>query len=216
MRIDDQNMPVLWEQHKSAFVAAMIKEGLIHDDLFTQASWDLISHVDPGEQLRTLFTGYLLGARNAPQQPLCKNLGTECGMCAVCDPDAYAEARAVVSSVSNAELDAASQHNPPPTMVDVMKATDTFYGQPIMRGHAPIVELESLGECEGDTCGSRLRAGVNEFCAGKLERVGDRNCSCHISPPCHNCVDAVFECDECGRRTDGDSFDEARRNGGDR
>lgn len=37
---------------------------------------------------------------------------------------------------------------------------------------------------------------------GELERRGD--CSCHISPPCNNCIEAVSTCSECGRSTNDD------------
>lgn len=35
-------------------------------------------------------------------------------------------------------------------------------------------------------------------CDGILELVPQGDCSCHISPPCHNCVEAVLICSECG------------------
>lgn len=44
---------------------------------------------------------------------------------------------------------------------------------------------------EGDAC-------PEGDCDGKLEfkRLGD--CSCHIRPPCGNCVSAPLTCTECG------------------
>lgn len=34
-------------------------------------------------------------------------------------------------------------------------------------------------------------------CEGTLEYIREGDCSCHISPPCHNCVDAPLKCNVC-------------------
>lgn len=34
-------------------------------------------------------------------------------------------------------------------------------------------------------------------CGGTMEIQKNRNCSCHIHPPCHGCVTAPLECSEC-------------------
>lgn len=44
---------------------------------------------------------------------------------------------------------------------------------------------------EGDTCGADGCRGVLGF--GEVE-----GCSCHISPPCHQCVENPLRCPECG------------------
>lgn len=43
-------------------------------------------------------------------------------------------------------------------------------------------------------------------CPGKMDwvRGGDGDCSCHISPPCSNCVDSTLECPVCGADADDD------------
>jgi hypothetical protein len=55
--------------------------------------------------------------------------------------------------------------------------------------------------------GKRDNIGIHEDeicnrdgCEGKLqfERGGDGDCSCHISPPCGNCVRSVLTCTGCG------------------
>lgn len=43
---------------------------------------------------------------------------------------------------------------------------------------------------EGDDC--------PECPAGDLEYIRQGSCSCHINPPCENCVDAPLKCPECG------------------
>ena len=44
---------------------------------------------------------------------------------------------------------------------------------------------------EGDVCHV-------EDCPGQMKYVRHGDCSCHISPPCSNCVDAPLECSHCG------------------
>jgi hypothetical protein len=44
---------------------------------------------------------------------------------------------------------------------------------------------------EGDTCN-------RDGCLGKMGYEPVRDCSCHISPPCHKCVDNPLVCLECG------------------
>ena len=41
------------------------------------------------------------------------------------------------------------------------------------------------------------------FCTGTLELPPVEGCSCHISAPCHACVENVTTCNECGLKTDG-------------
>lgn len=44
---------------------------------------------------------------------------------------------------------------------------------------------------EGDPC-------PMEGCIGHLQFSEVENCSCHINPPCQQCVARVLECPECG------------------
>lgn len=50
-----------------------------------------------------------------------------------------------------------------------------------------------LGELEGETCN---RSG----CLGVIEVAPVENCSCHINPPCSECVTPHEYCPECGWR----------------
>ena len=43
---------------------------------------------------------------------------------------------------------------------------------------------------EGDACPTE--------CGGRLERVQQGVCSCHINPPCNACMDAPLLCGNCG------------------
>lgn len=56
------------------------------------------------------------------------------------------------------------------------------------------------GVCEDDACNRVLGPGM--ICEGVMERYDDRHCSCHINPPCSNCVDAVYRCSECSFTTE--------------
>ena len=44
---------------------------------------------------------------------------------------------------------------------------------------------------EGDNCRDKQ-------CSGKYEFKTPAECYCHISPPCHKCVENELTCDECG------------------
>lgn len=55
--------------------------------------------------------------------------------------------------------------------------------------------FDDHGLVEGDAC---LRNG----CKGTIHRYDEPNCSCHISPACSNCVNAVYQCNECEFITD--------------
>ena len=44
---------------------------------------------------------------------------------------------------------------------------------------------------DGDLC-------PDADCSGRLEWGERENCSCHINPPCHYCVDRPLICDVCG------------------
>lgn len=48
---------------------------------------------------------------------------------------------------------------------------------------------------EGDKC-------PKPGCKGDLAYINEEGCSCHISPPCSNCVDAPLICDVCGLAPD--------------
>lgn len=37
-----------------------------------------------------------------------------------------------------------------------------------------------------------------ENCGTTMEIVRHGDCSCHLHPPCGNCVEAKIECPECG------------------
>lgn len=56
------------------------------------------------------------------------------------------------------------------------------------------------GYCEGDTCG-------RNGCNGKIEIAAVRNCSCHLSAPCHGCVSPRAFCNECDWR-ESDDYEE--------
>ena len=48
-----------------------------------------------------------------------------------------------------------------------------------------------MGSEEGDYCDM-------ENCPGILEYPLPINCSCHINPPCHACVERKLTCPYCG------------------
>lgn len=48
----------------------------------------------------------------------------------------------------------------------------------------------TYGLIEGDRCN-------RQGCDGEMERYDEPDCSCHISPPCGNCVNAEFICPKC-------------------
>lgn len=48
---------------------------------------------------------------------------------------------------------------------------------------------------EGDNC-------PDQECCGTMEYGEVENCSCHISPPCHHCVDNPLVCSDCGYTLD--------------
>lgn len=54
---------------------------------------------------------------------------------------------------------------------------------------------ESFGISDGEIC---RRNG----CDGVMYRYDESNCSCHISPPCNNCVNAIYACDKCDETTE--------------
>ena len=45
-------------------------------------------------------------------------------------------------------------------------------------------------------------------CPGKLEDMRDSGCSCHISPPCHHCVNTYLHCGECDWEGDYSAFED--------
>ncbi len=50
-----------------------------------------------------------------------------------------------------------------------------------------------VGTCDGETC--------NRYgCKGTMEYTREGDCSCHISPPCANCVESPTICNQCGER----------------
>lgn len=44
---------------------------------------------------------------------------------------------------------------------------------------------------EGSAC-------PEQGCSGTLVAAKSKNCLCHINPPCSSCVDAGYECPDCG------------------
>ena len=54
---------------------------------------------------------------------------------------------------------------------------------------------DERGSEEGDRCN-------RDGCDGIMRIETEENCSCHISAPCHSCVNSWLECDICGARTD--------------
>ena len=48
----------------------------------------------------------------------------------------------------------------------------------------------SFGVCEGDQC-------FRDGCEGIIERHTGEGCSCHLFPPCGDCVEAREYCPEC-------------------
>lgn len=55
----------------------------------------------------------------------------------------------------------------------------------------------SYGFAEGDTCN-------RDGCEGVMWLPPVKDCSCHISPPCSQCVDNQPICNECGANPDDD------------
>lgn len=56
------------------------------------------------------------------------------------------------------------------------------------------------GVCEDDRCNREVSPHMH--CKGVMERSSERECSCHINPPCGNCVDATYACTLCGFETE--------------
>ncbi len=52
------------------------------------------------------------------------------------------------------------------------------------------MEMNDYGTEAGQVCGRR-------GCGGVIEERRVENCSCHISPPCHECVEDKHYCPEC-------------------
>ncbi len=52
-------------------------------------------------------------------------------------------------------------------------------------------ERMCVGMSEGEVCNR------NE-CQGTIELEDGEDCACHISPPCHYCLDRRFVCTACG------------------
>lgn len=50
---------------------------------------------------------------------------------------------------------------------------------------------DNIGTEEGDLCG-------RDGCTGTIEFEEGKDCACHISPPCHYCMDRRLVCDDCG------------------
>ena len=52
----------------------------------------------------------------------------------------------------------------------------------------------SYGIHEGDVCNRPTEAGK---CTGIMKRAAGEGCSCHINPPCNNCIEVREYCPEC-------------------
>lgn len=50
--------------------------------------------------------------------------------------------------------------------------------------------MSAIGHEEGSVCG-------RDGCAGRIEYTKPENCSCHISPPCHACMNTHLHCPDC-------------------
>lgn len=60
--------------------------------------------------------------------------------------------------------------------------------------------MNVIGLVESDVCN-------RDGCKGVMqEQDTDTCCSCHISPPCSHCTDAIFECVECGEETENPNY----------
>ena len=51
--------------------------------------------------------------------------------------------------------------------------------------------MSKIGFEEGEVCG-------RDGCEGVIQLEEHKGCSCHISPPCNNCVDRDVFCPQCG------------------
>jgi len=58
-------------------------------------------------------------------------------------------------------------------------------------------EGEAVGTNPGDACG-------RDGCEGIIRENEIENCSCHINPPCGQCVTAGVSCDTCDYDTRGE------------
>jgi len=55
---------------------------------------------------------------------------------------------------------------------------------------------------EGDRC-------ENSECNGVLYYPKVENCSCHINPPCHECVSVCLTCKDCGEEYPGEGTEKS-------
>jgi len=62
-----------------------------------------------------------------------------------------------------------------------------------------------VGREEGEVC-NRLFDGLT--CKGVITLYPTENCSCHIAPPCYQCVSNLPRCSECGWDGSEDKDDE--------
>jgi hypothetical protein len=65
----------------------------------------------------------------------------------------------------------------------------------------PVGEKASIGYVEDETC-NRPLPGSNFRCDGIIEEYYgyEKNCSCHINPPCSSCTDQEYYCPNCTMR----------------
>lgn len=83
--------------------------------------------------------------------------------------------------------------------IDAVKVGLIQYGDSIKKLREELDRLKllikPLGFEEGDTCNMG-------GCEGTLGFEPVQDCQCHISPPCHKCVDNPLVCLECGRKVE--------------
>jgi len=70
-------------------------------------------------------------------------------------------------------------------------ALDADSSQAAGRSKRPVLDCSDVGVAEGEICN-------RDGCKGVIEARETEGCSCHINPPCAQCVDPKEYCDTCG------------------
>jgi len=83
-----------------------------------------------------------------------------------------------------------------------MEEKETIIDTDFFDGYVPFEVLKKIEE--GERC-------PQAFCQGYMQLVAPENCSCHINPPCSNCVNEFnVRCTECGFEIDLNAIEDYR------
>ncbi len=74
-----------------------------------------------------------------------------------------------------------------------------------MNGTNPkVIEIDgkTIGYEEGSTCNRLvdIEGGESFMCDGTIELEEGEDCACHLSAPCHYCMERQLVCNGCGER----------------